>query len=77
MTNNTIEQKIELKDGRIIYKTHNGFRSWVLAKDSTKPIEVSDKCYNQVKKNAKGGLKAKKKSGKGKANRVPKFLNSK
>lgn len=52
-----IEQRLELKDGRVIYKTHNGFKSWLLAKGVVTPI--TDKYYNQVKVHAIGGLKVK------------------
>lgn len=46
-----MEQLILLKDGRKIFKTHNGFKSFV---ESKKGIitEVSSEYYNQVKKNA-------------------------
>lgn len=58
--NAEIEQKLELKDGRTIYKTHNGFRSFLLEAGSDTPLPITDKYYNQVKVHAKGGLKARK-----------------
>ena len=44
------EQELLLKDGRIIYKTHNGFKCFVQSK-SGEVTEVSDKYYDQVKCN--------------------------
>lgn len=48
----TREQLIELKDGRIIFKTHNGFKSFVESKNG-EVTEVTSDYYNQVKKNRK------------------------
>ena len=45
---NTIEQELKLKDGRVIFKTHNGFRSFV--KDQKgKTTRVTQVYYNKVK----------------------------
>lgn len=45
----TVEQKIELKDGRTIFKTDNGFKSWVTtAKGETS--QVTDAYYNKTKR---------------------------
>lgn len=47
--NNKKEQELELKDGRTIFKTHNGFRSFV--KDSKgKATQISDAYYLKAKK---------------------------
>lgn len=48
----TREQVIELKDGRTIFKTHNGFKSFVESKKG-EVTEVTNEYYNQVKKNKK------------------------
>lgn len=45
-----IEQEIELKDGRVIYKTNNGFNCWVKTKKGI-VTKVSDSYYNKVKSN--------------------------
>jgi len=45
------EQILNLKDGRTIFKTHNGFRSFVQSKKG-EVTEVTDKYYNQAKKHA-------------------------
>lgn len=44
-----IEQVIQLKDGREIYKTHNGFKSFVKSKKGA-VTEVSDEYYTQAKR---------------------------
>lgn len=44
------EQIIKLKDGRTIFKTHNGFKSFVESKKG-EVTEVTNDYYNQVKKN--------------------------
>jgi len=49
---NEKEQIIELKDGRTIFKTHNGFKSFVQSKKG-EVIEVTSEYYNQAKKNKK------------------------
>ena len=46
------EQVIELKDGRTIFKTHNGFKSFVQTKKG-EVTEVTDDYYNKAKKNRK------------------------
>lgn len=47
---NEREQVIQLKDGRTIFKTHNGFRSFV---DNGKKVsQVSDAYYSHVKKHS-------------------------
>ena len=46
------EQIIELKDGRTIFKTHNGFKSFVQTKKG-EITEVTYEYYNKVKKNKK------------------------
>lgn len=46
------EQVIELKDGRTIYKTHNGFRSYVVTKKGV-VTETTNEYYNQAKQNKK------------------------
>lgn len=46
---NTIEQEIALKDGRTIYKTHNGFQSWV-KNAKGEATKVSDDYYKNAKK---------------------------
>ena len=47
---NTREQIFKLKDGRTIFKTHNGFEYWV---EDQKGVvhSVTEKYYAQVKKN--------------------------
>jgi len=52
-----VEQQLDLKDGRTIFKTHNGFRSFLMGKPNKNgapvPVEpVTDKYYNQVKVHA-------------------------
>jgi len=49
---NNQEQIIELKDGRKLFKTHNGFKSFVQTKKG-EVTEVTGEYYNQVKKNKK------------------------
>lgn len=44
-----IEQLVELKDGRIIYKTDNGFTSWVESKG--KHTKVTNDYYKKAFKN--------------------------
>jgi hypothetical protein len=46
------EQVVILKDGRTIYKTHNGFKSFVVSKKG-EVTEVTAEYYNQAKKNKK------------------------
>ena len=48
---NNREQILELKDGRTIFKTNNGFKSWVQSKKG-EVTEVTDQYYNQAKLNA-------------------------
>ena len=43
------EQIVKLKDGRTIYKTHNGFKCFLSTKKET--IEISQAYYKQVLKN--------------------------
>ncbi len=47
---NTHEQIIELKDGRTIFKTHNGFKSFVKGKKG-EVLPITDEYYKQVKHN--------------------------
>jgi hypothetical protein len=47
-----VEQVIHLKDGRKIFKTHNGFKSFCESKNG-EIIEVTDAYYNQAKKHRK------------------------
>lgn len=54
-TSEVRESIIELKDGRVIFKTHNGFKSWVQNKKGN-ITEVSEKYFNQVKVNKKSKL---------------------
>lgn len=46
---NDREQELTLKDGRKLYKTHNGFKSFVESKKGIS-IEVTDEYYNTSKK---------------------------
>lgn len=46
------EQIIELKDGRTIWKTDNGFTSWCSSKKGV-VIKVTNEYYNQAKKHKK------------------------
>jgi len=54
----TKEQIVNLKNGKQIYKTHNGFRSFVVEKDKTvrgklvkgKVTQVSEEYYLKAKK---------------------------
>lgn len=48
------EQVLHLKDGRVIFKTHNGFKSFVQSKKG-EVIEVTEAYFNQAKKNRKNG----------------------
>jgi len=45
------EQILALKDGRTIFKTHNGFKSFVITAKG-KITEVTAEYYNQAKKHA-------------------------
>jgi hypothetical protein len=45
----TKEQVIKLKDGREIYKTHNGFIAWLKTKNG-ETSQVSHDYYNKCKK---------------------------
>lgn len=45
----TREQIIELKDGRTIYKTHNGFRAFVEDRNG-KSLPITMFYYNKVKR---------------------------
>jgi hypothetical protein len=55
---NDREQIIELKDGRTIFKTHNGFKSFVQSKKG-EVTEVSDVYYGACKRVALHALKNK------------------
>lgn len=44
------ENIVELKDGRTIFTTHNGFKYFVQTKKG-EVTEVTDKYYNSVKAN--------------------------
>lgn len=44
------EQELKLKDGRTIFKTHNGFKCFVENKKGA-ITEVTQKYYNQAKRN--------------------------
>ena len=57
----SIEQLLELKDGRKIFKTHNGFRSYVQDQKG-KVLEVDENYYRKVKHNTKLAPKASKRS---------------
>jgi len=46
------EQIVELKDGRTIFKTHNGFKSFVESKKG-EVTEVTEEYYNQAKSKRK------------------------
>ena len=46
---NTVEQRHKLKDGRVIFKTHNGFKYYVVDKKS-KTLEVSKEYYKKLLK---------------------------
>lgn len=48
----TREQQINLKDGRIIFKTHNGFKCWMQAKNGV-VTPVTQQYYLKVKFNRK------------------------
>lgn len=48
----TREQDIVLKDGRIIFKTSNGFRYWVESRKG-EITEVSEDYFNKAKINRK------------------------
>lgn len=45
------ERILKLKDGLTIFKTHNGFKSFVESK-SGEVTEVTNEYYNSVKQNA-------------------------
>ena len=45
-----IEQEFTLKDGRKIFKTHNGFKYWLLGKNKEKQ-EVSEEYWKKAFKN--------------------------
>jgi hypothetical protein len=46
-----VEQVKELKDGRLIWKTHNGFKFWLKDKKG-KITEVTEEYYNKAKVHA-------------------------
>ena len=46
---NTKEQIIKLKDGRTIYKTHNGFKCWLEDKNYKK-LPITQEYYLKVKR---------------------------
>jgi hypothetical protein len=46
---NTREQIVEFKDGRILFKTHNGFKCFLQDKKG-KVIIVSDDYYKRLKR---------------------------
>lgn len=48
----TRESIIKLKDGRTLYKTHNGFKYWVESKKG-ESTEVTEKYFRTIKHNAK------------------------
>jgi hypothetical protein len=48
MTTQIREQEIQLKDGRTIFKTHNGFKFFVESKKG-EITEVTEAYYNQAK----------------------------
>ena len=50
MKNTQRESVIKLKDGRTIFKTHNGFKSWVEDQKGN-VTEVTEQYWNQVKVN--------------------------
>ena len=52
MANLEKESIIELKDGRVLYKTHNGFKHWVTDKKGIE-TEVTEAYWNQCKVNRK------------------------
>ena len=43
----TIEQELTLKDGRVVFKTHNGFRAFMRTGFDT--IAITHEYYNKVK----------------------------
>jgi len=45
--NHEVEQEVLLKDGRTIFKTHNGFKSFVKSKQGS-ITEVTDAYYRQA-----------------------------
>lgn len=45
---NTKEQIMKLKDGRTIYKTHNGFKSWLVDQKGA-THSITNEYYSQVK----------------------------
>lgn len=49
---NKKESIFKLKDGRTIYKTHNGFKYWLDAGKGSKHIEVTESYYKTIKVNA-------------------------
>jgi hypothetical protein len=48
------EQVVHLKDGRVIFKTHNGFKSFVQSKKG-EVTEVTEAYFNQAKKSRRNG----------------------
>ena len=52
MANTERESIIELKDGRTLFKTHKGFKSWVEDKKG-EVTEVTEAYWNQCKVNRK------------------------
>jgi len=45
---NKVEQEVQLKDKRIIYKTDNGFTSWVKKNKDAVPEKVSAEYYKKA-----------------------------
>lgn len=50
--NSKVEQEMELKDGRKLFRTHNGFKSYVEDKNG-KVTEVTSEYFIKSKKNKK------------------------
>ena len=46
---NKICSRVELKDGRILLTTNNGFSFWVANKNKTRVDEINETQYNKAK----------------------------
>jgi hypothetical protein len=46
----TREQVMNLKDGRTIFKTHNGFRNFVISKSGKSTTKVTEEYYSKAKR---------------------------
>tara|TARA_B110000285_G_C15112211_1_gene611816 strand:- start:1334 stop:1507 length:174 start_codon:yes stop_codon:yes gene_type:complete len=49
MTADSVDDPIKLKDGRLLFSTHNNFKRWLKDKEG-KVLQVDENYYNNCKK---------------------------